>query len=501
MCKSATRIMCVLLPLFLAIGCGGGSGSSGPPPTQPPPPPVEFSLSGAGVKGPLAGAQLTVYAVDGAVADWKGSEIDTGSTDSAAAIVDVQIPDSVNGLLLLEFTADSNTVDITTGTAPVITVMRTVIDASRVRNAELIYASPLTELAVAIAIANADGSTPFNGNGDGTSSADEIADALTVAGRQVTSTFGFSLLDDIDIFLTPPLLTSTTDEAAEQSAVAAYRTAIEGATALIQAITDESLATNPSSGLDNDAVLAALASDLGDGAIDGVENGVAISVLSDVADLANVLTQNPMALTIPGTTTLIGDIEAVLVDETGTTGTTVDTAGLGDGSVSVDPQPVVTSPDSDGDTVRDDTDNCVGAPNADQLDTDGDTDGDACDLDDDNDQVADVNDAFPLDPLESVDTDGDGVGNNADTDDDGDNVSDNDDAFPLDPTETTDTDQDGTGDNADTDDDADGVNDDTDNCPKVPNTDQADADQDGVGDACAASAEWDNFNWDGANWQ
>ena len=61
-----------------------------------------------------------------------------------------------------------------------------------------------------------------------------------------------------------------------------------------------------------------------------------------------------------------------------------------------------------------------------------------------------------LDPEESVDTDGDNIGNNADTDDDNDNVEDADDAFPLDPEETVDTDGDNIGNNADPDDDNDG---------------------------------------------
>ena len=68
----------------------------------------------------------------------------------------------------------------------------------------------------------------------------------------------------------------------------------------------------------------------------------------------------------------------------------------------------------------------------------------------DGDGVVNVDDAFPLDPTESVDTDNDGTGDNADTDDDDDSVLDADDAFPLDSSESVDTDNDGMGDNADT---------------------------------------------------
>lgn len=105
--------------------------------------------------------------------------------------------------------------------------------------------------------------------------------------------------------------------------------------------------------------------------------------------------------------------------------------------------------DADGDGVTDAADNCPAAANADQLDTDADGAGDTCDADDDNDGVADGDDAFPLDPSETQDTDGDGTGNNADTDDDGDTVADA-----------------------------------ADNCPLAANGDQADSDGDGIGDVC-----------------
>ena len=65
--------------------------------------------------------------------------------------------------------------------------------------------------------------------------------------------------------------------------------------------------------------------------------------------------------------------------------------------------------DSDGDGVDDATDNCSSVANADQLDTDSDGLGNACDADDDGDNVIDSLDAFPLDKRYKEDTDNDGL--------------------------------------------------------------------------------------------
>ncbi len=135
--------------------------------------------------------------------------------------------------------------------------------------------------------------------------------------------------------------------------------------------------------------------------------------------------------------------------------------------------------DSDGDGVLDADDAFPLDPNE-TVDTDGDGIGNNADTDDDNDGVLDTADAFPLDATESVDTDTDGVGNNADTDDDNDGVLDTADAFPLDATESVDTDTDGIGNNADTDDDNDGVLDTADAFP-LDATESVDTDTDGIG--------------------
>ena len=132
--------------------------------------------------------------------------------------------------------------------------------------------------------------------------------------------------------------------------------------------------------------------------------------------------------------------------------------------VDVFPLDATETVDTDSDTVGDNGDNCPTIANTDQLNTDGDANGNVCDTDDDNDNVSDVDEATAgTDPL--------------DADTDNDTVNDDTDAFPLDATESVDTDSDTVGDNAD-------------NCPTVANTDQADVDTDGVGDICEATGIW-----------
>lgn len=142
--------------------------------------------------------------------------------------------------------------------------------------------------------------------------------------------------------------------------------------------------------------------------------------------------------------------------------------------------------DSDGDGVANTSDNCPTVANANQLDTDSDGQGDACDTDDDGDGVADGSDNCPLAAnADQLDSDGDGAGNVCDSDDDNDTVPDGSDNCPLASNpDQTDTDGDGAGDACDADDDGDGVDDAADNCPLEVNPDQADSDGDGIGDVC-----------------
>ena len=168
--------------------------------------------------------------------------------------------------------------------------------------------------------------------------------------------------------------------------------------------------------------------------------------------------------------------------------------------------------DTDADGVGDVTDNCREADNVDQADADGDAIGDACDFDDDNDGVDDYTyDTScgwfdPCDPPTQLDNcrttpnaeqenlDGDTQGDACDADDDGDGVSDgSDNCSRISNADQTDADADGVGDacDPDADGDGDGAPNGVDNCPTATNPDQANSDDDGDGDACDADDDND----------
>lgn len=441
--------------------------------------PDRNAIAGGGVKGPMALATVTLHEIDYQAEDFLGQLIDTGETNSAAQITGLS-PAGGTPPFILTIEDDEDTTDITTGQEPVIKVMKTVITQQIIDDASGWYATPLSTMAVNIALNNS-------------SNDEELLANLPLAAEQVKSTLGFGAGAEVDIYATPPLLDESTDEAGEQIATTQYRSAVEALTAVVFQMNALNNTNESEQESGTDDLLSALADDLSDGIIDGNSSGEASSYAQEVLD---VLDQDPATLPIPNDpeNRTIAEVKQVVLAETTTTGNTSDTTELGDAVIAV--RVAEKNPDKDGDGVLNSADAFPDDASADSdfdkdgvadvvffLDGNGDRAGEntaASDPDDDNDGVDDSEDTFPFDASEHADTDEDGIGNNADTDDDGDGVDDGDDRFPLDASESADADGDGIGNNSDPDDDNDGVGDIADAFPEDP-TEFADTDSDGVG--------------------
>ena len=186
------RWLCAIgLLALLTAACGGGSSNSPSPPSPSPSPgPTTQSLDGAGVKGPMANAIVKVYNIDFSKSDYKGTEVASGMTNNAAQITGVALPLPLTAPYLMEFTSDTNTVDITTGKAPVLTTLRTILTDSMLSSSAQLYATPLTTIATDLALSNSIDTA-------------SLLIALPNAATQVVSTLGFGTLASIDIFTTP----------------------------------------------------------------------------------------------------------------------------------------------------------------------------------------------------------------------------------------------------------------------------------------------------------
>ncbi len=494
----------IFMVVLIATGCSSGGSSSSSGQNNNTQLTGSVQLSGSVVKGPLANALVAVYPLEidsfGLNLSRSNTAIDSGTTDAKAAIQGLEIPDTTKAPLIIEFLVQSSTVDLMTGAAPKVKVMRTVLTQAMLDGKKKVYATPLTTLAVNAALSKTNTSLDTAG-ADTTRTLASVQTTfltnLNDAAANVSSTFGFGMSSSIDIFSTPPLLEDTTDTAEEKQQVAEYRAAVEGFAAIVADIS-----TN-TTGADDDSVLDDLADDLADGKIDGVG-----SSLNNLSAVNAAIAKDPTTITIDtenGTKTLaqIGD---VLNDDAVKTTTT---SSVGATDINLVIVAAEADPDKDGDGVLN-ADDDFPSDAAASKDSDGDGKPDSLvanitttlieDTDDDNDLVLDINDAFPLDAAASKDSDGDGKPDSLvanitttlveDTDDDNDGVLDTADQFPYDSSESVDTDSDGVGDNADafpndatetTDTDGDGVGDNADAFPS-DSTETLDTDKDGVGD-------------------
>ena len=530
----------LIVSAALLSACGGGGGSGSQQTNTPTTPPVveTVELSGGGIKGPMANAEVRVYRIDLGSDDFKGQLEATGRTDNSSRIVDLELTLPVAPPYLVEVVATDGTIDLSTGLPPVITTLQTILTAEDLDSGHPIYATPLTSMATRIALQNADSSdSPYVGNGDQLLDDNELAVAVAQAEQVVKSTFGFGLNEQVSLFDSSPVLDETTNSEEDQLAAVSYRSAIEATSAVVYQM-QETLGNGASA----DSIVTALGNDLADGEIDGRIQGEQTEVYS--TETLEVLAQNPAVLPIPNEPSgrTVSDVQEIVLEEVSVIGNSVDSSMLETSLHEIVLLPAQLDVDVDGDGALNTIDAFPHDASAD-LDSDGDgmpdvaylldgsgarsavVDENRSDVDDDNDGVADIADAFPIDSEEFADTDEDGIGNSVDEDDDGDGVADEQDDFPLDATRSVSDDQDGDGwpvgqdsndndasipgvifldsdgdgfaDNGglvpDNDDDNDGVVDADDAFP-LDSSETSDLDRDGIGDNTDADLDGDGVS-------
>lgn len=468
------RSLSIAVTLALT-GCGGsgGGGNDVSPPVVVAPP--SYTLSGAAVKGPWQNAEITLYEMDFAAADKKGKKVGTIRSSASGQFTGLKIEEPKVKFYIVQAVADAQTTELITGNKPYVEQLTTVVSAAEIKANKALYMTPLSSLVTELVLLQ-------------TLTDENIQTKLFEAEDKVLTTVGFNLNPTDNILQASPLLLNSGNVAADFR----FRQANEAlAVTLFHMLKSNTVSF--------DLLLKAVAKDISDGQLNGLENNQPLAILQAMPDyLAKLQNAVVRYLPIPHTAVLSADGKDITLDklavllqrEAQSFNSSVDVAAIdavaqqlkitpfGE-DLDKDGSPDTVDPDDDGDGYEDTVD-VFPRDGSEWLDTDSDGKGNNSDTDDDNDGVLDTKDAFPLDSTEQLDTDGDGIGNNADTDDDNDAVPDAQDAFPLDKTEWLDTDGDGIGNNADADDDNDSYLDQQDAFP-LDQAEWLDTDADGTG--------------------
>ena len=279
-----------------------------------------ITINGAGIKGPLANAEVAAYLLDPNQIELKGQRISLGLTDELARL-DLSIPAEYagQGPFLIEYSGGHEL----NGETPSISVLTTLLTDEQLSNGTAVYATPLTSFVIAHAYQIADRSNlPSNpiqdgllGDNNGTVSLQEFLAALQTSSNAMKSTLGLGLLSEqMDIFTTSPLLDGS--QSSDESFAIRYTNEVFAAL-VAEVATAVSNSALPVSGV---TVVKTLAQDFSDGVFNSmawVNNDGAASPIVTFADvnIASILTTNPEQLTIPSTSTAIADLSQFLMAE------------------------------------------------------------------------------------------------------------------------------------------------------------------------------------------
>jgi hypothetical protein len=316
---SLFRFNFLLILSIVLVGCGGGGGLPGNSlqpnlepiektkvnsdstnegqDTQPEPTGVEnegLTLRGMSVKGPLAFASLTVYALDSAFDELYDASkpIAVGQTNEKAQITDIRIPTETSFPVVVVVSAE-DAIDLNSNTAPVITHLTTIVTREMLESEQEVYITPLTTLAVDITKARV---TPNQG-------VSNLLAELDRAATLIKTTLGLGIPDKVNIFTDSPVLTRNTTSREILQNTVQHRATLESVAAIVHNFSQ-------TTGKHQNTILAALAKDMSDDTIDDRYNNESLGLIDPAVTL-----QDPANLYVPNTNVKISETHILMESE------------------------------------------------------------------------------------------------------------------------------------------------------------------------------------------
>ena len=357
---------------------------------------IPATINVMGVDGPMAYATINLYKLQDYLDNYNPTTnvrstsgltaVATGVSDGFGMLENLPMDfDSGNGPFLIEVTSNPSTIDLTTGDYPVIDTVRSIITEDQYGgDKQRFYATSLTTLVVD-KLTTKDLTTDKidnDGNIIQEQSVNDVLRNLANVSKEVVSLYGFGLLDEyddngfiistIDIFDTPPVFDESTSTTDAQDTAAAYRSALETFSQLVEEVKKYGQGINNAFLQTHEDALTELKDRLSQG-------------LSG-PDFVSVLINNLMHDSPNNLERLNGvSIQALMNGELGSIATLIDNV-----------EPLYGNIDSDYDDVPDNRDIFKYDP-SEYIDSDGDG-------------VGDNGDEIPDNACHVVDSDGDGYG-------------------------------------------------------------------------------------------
>jgi len=314
-----------------SCGGGGGGGSGSGSEEAPPVAPGQVELVVSPVKGPMSNALVNIYRLDRSQptlfneSDLMGS----GMTDSSARLV-TQFTLPGNTDLVIEVIGD-NSIDLNTGTEPVIARLYTVISANSLIAKKPVYVTPLSTL----------GFFMLQSKASGGANIEDIDSELVALNAQLQNSLPYNFGPDINIFETlvvaPGISESDGDTFDKITTLRAINEAF--AAMVVDAAADNSVFRS--------VFMRSLASEVVNGNFNTEDLTVTASGLDVTAFAAN-----PFTLNVPNTDISVVNVSQLIVSESNILGIdtlyeqrplTVDIAKLYTNSLAggVDLEPVI----------------------------------------------------------------------------------------------------------------------------------------------------------------